>query len=88
MDIKDTIPTPWGAKRWGYIKHTMQLENWLLEHVTDFSQALMADFVAQGLDPEEAAEKFSKDHPELGKWFQELYAAVYTDPEQYEGKLN
>jgi hypothetical protein len=85
---KDIIGTPWGGKRWGYIKHTMELENWLLDHVNDFSQALMADFIAQGLNPEEAAEKFSEAYPELSKWFHDLYVAVYTDPEQYEGRLN
>lgn len=95
----EMIDTPWGKKRWGYVKHTMELENWLLQHVPQFSNAVMRDLCANsnidldrdGATTEELdriAEKFSQDHEHLADWFHELFTAVFTDPEKYEGKLN
>lgn len=98
-DTNEMIETPWGKKRWSYLKHTMQLEQWLLDHVPEFSNAVMRDLCKNAsldLDTsgattdelDQIAEKFSEDHEHLATWFHELYTAVFTDPEKYEGRLN
>lgn len=87
----DMIETPWGKKRWTYLKHTMELEQWLMDHVPQFSNAIMCDLDAEGMSAEELdkiAEEFSDAHPNIGTWFHELYTAVFTDPEKYKGRLN
>lgn len=89
------IETPWGKKRWGYIKRAMALENWMQTHAISIIDAIIMDITPEHdatkhtltEEDRELVREYCEAHPNLGQWVNELQEAVFDDPED-RGMLN